>query len=187
MLISQLGPVAARLSECQDTVWTDKDLPVIYRLHLSLFSNKAALCLSLHALLLPISVDWMSFFSPSALFVFSTRHQMEAMVFNCVPSIRRFWGGLMWNKMQGGMENVAATCVRSEAGLRSGGCSCGRLLPVLRHILSIFLGQTVRRDNWHPLQVTQESWSVGSWRFSKGTEAPAASCNLRNHPRLQSI
>lgn len=64
MLISQLGPVAAWLSECQDTVWTDKDLPVIYRLHLSLFSNKAALCLSLHALLLPISVDWMSFFSP---------------------------------------------------------------------------------------------------------------------------
>lgn len=89
MLISHLRPVAAWLSRCQDTVWTDKDLPVISRLHLSLFSNKAALCLSLLASLLLISVDCMSFFL-SALFVFSCRHQMEMMVFNCVPNIRHF-------------------------------------------------------------------------------------------------
>lgn len=89
MLISHLRPGAAWLSECQDTIWTDKDLPVISRLHLSLFSNKTALCLSLHASLLLISVDCMSFF-PSALFVFSCRHQIETMVFNCIPSIRHF-------------------------------------------------------------------------------------------------
>lgn len=73
VLISHLRPAAAAAawtSQCQDTVWTDKNLPVNSRLHLSLFSNKAALRLSLHALLLLISADCMSCFPPpSALFV----------------------------------------------------------------------------------------------------------------------
>lgn len=83
MLISHLCPVAAWLCVCQDAVWADKELRHLQAPFISLQQRSVYLSL----LLLLISVDCTL---PPFFFTSSWRHQMETMVFNCIPSTRHF-------------------------------------------------------------------------------------------------